>query len=260
MSNEFASHSDFFAPSRLYKNKTREDEVMKKLFFCGLALLALTAGARAADMPVKAPRMAVQAPMYNWTGWYLGAHVGGAWRDTDFTGATGGGNDGRFMAGVQGGFDYQFANSPIVVGLEANYSWVDSSNDAFTFPGGFAFTDRTRGLFSATGRVGYGWGPSLWYFKGGYAHRDSRETFVGPAGAVAFSPSNGSRNGYTLGGGIEYMFMPNWSVKAEYQFYEFDRTNFATPVLLAGTGGFRDRENTVKVGLNWRFNTLGWQR
>jgi outer membrane immunogenic protein len=233
---------------------------MKKLFY-GLAFLALTTGANAADMPVKAQR-AVQAPVMSWTGWYLGGHIGGAWRDSDaLTGATtSSGNDGRFMGGVQGGFDYQFANSPVVVGVEANYSWLDSNDDSSTFAGGFTFADRTRGLFSATGRIGYAMGPSLWYFKGGYAHRDSRTTFTGPAGAVAFTSSDDSRDGYTLGGGVEYMFMPSWSVKVEYQYYDFDRTTFTAPALLATTGGFRERENTLKVGLNWRFSSLGLPR
>ena len=67
------------------------------------------------------------------------------------------------MGGGQIGFDYQFSNW--VVGFEANYSLLASNNDTVAFPGGFFLTDRTRGLFSATGRLGYAWGPALLYFK-----------------------------------------------------------------------------------------------
>src|SRR4051812_8437972 len=152
---------------------------MKKFVVGGwiLALLGSAGSAVAADLPVKAPMRQAQAQTYNWTGWYIGGHIGGAWRDRgDVIGATTTGDGGgRFMGGVQGGFDYQFATTQWVVGFEANYSWIDSSSNAIIFPGGFAFDDRTRGLFSATGRLGVAWGPALWYFKGGYAHRDSRQ-------------------------------------------------------------------------------------
>jgi opacity protein-like surface antigen len=38
--------------------------------------------------------------------------------------------------------------------------------------------------------------------------------------------SSGGRDGYTVGGGLEYLFAPNWSGKIEYQFYDFGRRNF----------------------------------
>jgi outer membrane immunogenic protein len=232
---------------------------MKKLMLGGVALVLLATGAQAADLPRKAPALTQAPAVFNWTGWYFGGHVGGHWRNDDTpTGATGGGgDDGSLMGGVQIGFDYQLMNSPLVAGFEANYSFVGSGGDASTFPGGFSYTDRTRGLFSATGRIGVAWGQSLWYFKGGYAYRDRRQTFTGPAGAVAFTTSDDSRDGYTLGGGVEYMFMPNWSVKAEYQYYDFGSTTFTAPALLVATGGIDREEHTVKVGLNWRFNMPG---
>jgi outer membrane immunogenic protein len=108
----------------------------------------------------KAPAYA-PVPMYNWTGFYIGGHVGGAFRGND-NNILGGGNDGRFMGGVQAGYDYQFASS-WVFGLEANYSFLDT---------GSSFAN--RGLGSVTGRLGYTWGPSLLYVKAGYAWADSR--------------------------------------------------------------------------------------
>ena len=204
--------------------------------------------------------MQAVAPMTTWTGFYIGGHIGGAWRDNDTVfGATttNNGRDARFMGGGQVGFDYQFWNQ-WVVGFEANYSLLASNNDTVAFPGGFFLTDRTRGLFSATGRLGYAWGPALLYFKGGYAYRDQRTGFFGPGGVVvATTGNNNSRDGYTLGGGIEYMFMPNWSAKLEYQFYGFDRTTFLAPAVLVATGGLREDEQTIKLGINYRFNTFG---
>ena len=71
----------------------------------------------------------------------------------------------------------------------------------------------------------------------------------------AFTTSGNRKDGYTVGAGLEYMFSPNWSAKAEYQYYNFGNTTItAGPPDVVGTR-FRDDEHTVKVGLNYRF---GW--
>jgi len=102
-----------------------ENKLMKKFLLGTVALIALgaTAPALAADMAArpytKAP--AYSAPIYNWTGFYIGGHVGGAFGGGDSLG----GDDGRFLGGVQGGFDYQFAptgssvSKPSTAGLAA---------------------------------------------------------------------------------------------------------------------------------------------
>lgn len=238
---------------------------MKKILLStvGLCAISLSGPVLAADMAArpytKAPMMA-PSPVYNWTGFYIGGHIGGAFSrgSNDFGPTVTGGNDndGRLLGGVQVGADYQFANTSWVVGIEAQYSWLDSGNSpGFVFPGGFtSFNDR-RALGSVTGRVGYAWGPALLYAKGGYAYADTRDQVFGPAGPVAFSFDRGHRDGYTVGGGAEYMFAPSWSAKAEYMYYRFDGSRFVTPVALAPFGSFRDEEHTFKVGLNYRF---GW--
>ncbi|HEY2211682.1 MAG TPA: outer membrane beta-barrel protein, partial [Bradyrhizobium sp.] len=111
-------------------------------------------------------------------------------------------------------------------------------------------------LGSATGRVGYTWGPALLYAKGGYAWRDNNNIGVSVAGVPAAFTTDGTRkDGYTVGAGLEYMFAPNWSAKAEYQYYNFGSTTFTGgPAEIVGTR-FRDDEHTVKVGVNYRF---GW--
>jgi len=72
---------------------------------------------------------------------------------------------------------------------------------------------------------------------------------------AAVTTTGNNKDGYTVGGGLEYLFAPNWSAKAEYQYYNFGNTNFATaPADIAGRG-FRNDEHTVKLGVNYRF---GW--
>jgi outer membrane immunogenic protein len=240
---------------------------MKKILLStvGLVALSLSGPVVAADMAArpyaKAPMMA-PSPIYNWTGFYIGGHIGGAFSDNNNNfGATvtgGNNNDGRFLGGVQVGGDYQFANTSFVVGVEGQYSWLDrNNNNAFVFPGGFTYFNNQRALASVTGRVGYAWGPALVYAKGGYAYSDSRDQVFLAGAPVAFNFDRGHRDGYTVGGGVEYMFTPNWSAKAEYMYYNFNRSTFITPAALAPFGSFRDDEHTFKVGLNYRFGWAG---
>src|SRR5215471_17732140 len=148
---------------------------MKKFLLGTAALLALAAPAAAADIPArtytKAPAPVYTPPqvIYNWTGFYIGGHVGGAFAgDNTFQSS-----DARFMGGVQGGFDYQFAPN-WVMGVEAQYSWLpSSSNNGVLLPGGTLVTGNTDQIGSVTGRLGYTWGPALLYAKGGYAWRDN---------------------------------------------------------------------------------------
>ena len=228
----------------------------------GLLAISLSSPVVAADMAArpytKAPMMA-PAPIYNWTGLYIGGHIGGAFdRYSSSFGplVTGGNNSGgRFLGGVQVGADYQFA-STWVLGVEAQYSWLGrNNNNGFVFPGGFTYFNDQRALGSVTGRLGYGWGPALVYAKGGYAYADTRDAvfLAGAPVAVAFDRSH--RNGYTVGGGVEYMFMPSWSAKLEYMYYNFDRSSFTAPAALVAFGGFRDEVHTIKAGINYRF---GW--
>jgi len=229
---------------------------MKKLLLATVALVALgaTAPALAADLAprtyTKAP--AYVSPIYNWTGFYLGGHIGGA-----FSGDNSLQNDSRFLGGVEGGFDYQFAGN-WVIGVEAQYSWLDNSNGGTVLPGGALVSLNNDALGSVTGRFGYTWGPALLYAKGGYAWKDGNNINVSLNGVQqGFVTDGGHKDGYTVGGGLEYMFAPSWSAKIEYQYYNFGSTSFlAGPVGLAGNR-FRDDEHTVKAGVYYHFNWGG---
>ena len=230
---------------------------MKKLLLGAAALMALAAPATAADIPArtysKAPAYTAPAVVYSWTGFYIGGHLGGAFAgDNSLQGS-----DARFLGGVQGGFDYQFATN-WVVGAEAQYSWLGGgNNNGVLFPAGTLVTGSNNNqLGSVAGRFGYTWGPALVYAKGGYAWRDSNNIGVTVAGApAAFTASGNHKDGYTVGAGLEYLFAPNWSAKAEYQYYNFGNTTVtAGPADVVGAR-FRNDEHTAKVGLNYRF---GW--
>src|SRR6266571_2894521 len=233
---------------------------MKKILFATVALLVVGAAAPAvgADLGARpyynkaAPAYA--APIYNWTGFYIGAHVGGAFSsDNNFNGlSTGNNGNGRFLGGLQAGADWQL-NPNFVVGAEAQYSWL-SGNVGAVFPGGVAYTNDQRGLGSITGRVGYTWGPGLVYVKGGYAYSDNNERVTLGGVPTAFLLDGNHSNGWTVGTGLEYMVAPNWSVKGEYMYYDFGSTRFVAPAALAPFGSFRTDDHTLKLGVNYRFN------
>ncbi len=161
---------------------------MKKFLLATVAVVALgaTVPALAADLGA-APRYtkapAYAQPIYNWTGFYIGGHLGGGFGgDNSILGSS------RFLGGVQGGADYQFAPN-WVAGVEAQYSWTSSNNNSLAFPGGFVASSNSDQLGSVTGRLGYTFGPTLLYAKGGYAWKNNDNLGVTTAGGapVAFT-------------------------------------------------------------------------
>ncbi|WP_407168426.1 outer membrane beta-barrel protein [Bradyrhizobium sp. ORS 111] len=239
---------------------------MKKFLLATVAatVVALGATAQAADLGArpyyqKAPPAPVYAaPLYNWTGFYIGGHLGGVFSGSDntFNGLALTDSSARFMGGVQAGYDWQLSTN-WVIGLEGQYSWIGSHQLNAIFPNGLVYNNNQRGIASVTGRVGYTWGPGLIYVKGGYAYSDNNESVTSGGVPVAFTLSDNHNNGWTVGAGAEYMFAPSWSAKVEYQYYDFGDSRFTSPASLAPFGSFHNDEHTVKAGLNYRFNFGG---
>jgi outer membrane immunogenic protein len=216
-----------------------------------LAVLGTNSGL-AADLGrpyAKAPPPAdvLAEPIYRWTGFYVGGHLGGAFGSRSIFG-----NDTRFAGGLQVGADYQLAPN-WVVGIEGQYSWLSGSAQTARFST-FNLTRDRNALGSITGRLGYASGPTLLYVKGGYAYQDTTYGVASLAGPLGFT-LNGNKSGYTIGAGLEYLFTPNWSTKIEYQYYNFGRTRFVgvSPTGIVTTRSFDNNEHSVKVGLNYRF-------
>ena len=223
---------------------------MKKRIFAAAALAAATAGsAIAADLPVKAPVYPPEVMPYNWTGLYVGGHIGWGWGRKTWS------NPGillsehdvdGFLGGAQVGFNYQIQN--FVLGIDADGSAADISGDG---PDQFgdSLRDRTRWLASLTARLGFAWDRWLIYGKGGAAWAGDQFSFLAPSGRNASTDQ--TRSGWTAGAGIEYGIWDNWSLRLEYDYMDFG-TKHVTWV----TGDFADIEqkiHVVKVGLNYRF-------
>ena len=240
---------------------------MKKFLLGTVALVALgTASAVAADLPArtytKAPAFA-PAPVFNWSGIYVGGHIGAAFGGddsfaTDIVGLTGSNRDAAFLGGGQIGADYQFAPN-WVVGIEGQISGISNSDRTFGLAGE-SLRDRSDWIASVTGRLGYTWGPGMIYAKGGVAFRDNKDIEASAGFAGLGVGTDRQDTGYTVGGGFEYMFAPAWSAKVEYQYYNFDTTNVLVGTALPGAPGvisYKDDLHTVKVGINYHINWAG---
>ena len=217
---------------------------MKQLLLAVVALSVATA-ASAADLPArpyaKAPPAAVVAA-YNWSGFYLGAMGGYGWE----TGAGSGGFGGGTV-----GYNWQFPGSQFVFGIEVDAAGANIKDSVTEDLLGIPVTTETKinSFGSVTGRAGFAIDAALLYAKGGYAWANRKWSISD--GVVTFSDSQ-THSGYTIGGGLEYMFAPNWSAKGEYMFTSLgsEAYNFGGPPLVdSGTIDF----HTIKVGVNYHF-------
>ncbi|SDS16855.1 outer membrane protein [Bradyrhizobium canariense] len=246
---------------------------MKKFLLGTVGLIALgMAPASAADLAprpyTKAPPMV--APVYDWSGFYIGANGGWANQHSCFNAVTPAGtflgNEGCHNAdgGVVGGqIGYRWQASQWVFGLEAQGDWADlrGSNESLLFPG---FTNRSRmdafGLF--TGQVGYAWNNVLFYVKGGAAVTDNRSDIIfDVANTVVGTSSNNTQWGGTVGAGLEYGFAPGWSVAVEYDhiFMNNHTTTFFVPATstVFATDRISGDVDMVTARVNYHFNWGG---
>jgi outer membrane immunogenic protein len=268
-------------PDRIAKNYDRfsGDTMSRRLLFAGAALALVAASpAFAADMPApaytKAP--AYVAPIFNWTGFYVGGHAGGAWANQASTEIAPGtaafptgaafskNNLSGFLGGVQTGYNWQ-VNNNFVVGVEGEYSWANVTGAATTVGvGGFTSTvsAKTKDYALATGRVGYAADNWLFYAKGGGAWSQTSSTGTGVlAGGAPFDTTSASsnRSGWVVGGGVEWGFAPNWSAKIEYNHIDFGSSNVVVTSSKGTTSNISssDTAEVVKGGVNYRFNWGG---
>ncbi|MGA0595724.1 outer membrane protein [Enterovirga sp. CN4-39] len=241
---------------------------MKKVLLAGVALVALGSAAMAADLPSRrAPApYAAPVPMFTWTGLYLGAQAGGvAGGDFDFRNNTlgagpvsGRASVGGFVAGGQVGYNWQWGN--VVVGIEGDVLYSDYGNSlSLTVPGAGTATARARADgFSAniTGRVGYAFGRTLVYAKGGWAYLDTVRFSAGATGVGTFSRTT-DMDGWTVGAGIEHAILDNVTLGVEYRYTQYGAKTVNFAAAPASVPVRVELDSHAVVGkLNWKFNSF----
>jgi outer membrane immunogenic protein len=249
---------------------------MKKLLLSNVALGILTLGfavnAGAADLP-RAPIYKAPEPVWTWTGFYIGGHLGAGWGDKTWQVASiipnGFGDQGLHhvrgaLGGGQVGFNVQLANW--VVGVEADASWADlnGQNAANNFViNSVSAINRTKvdSIGTVAGRLGYAVDRVLGYVKGGGAWAHDKYTVSSlTAPDLAIATASETRGGWIVGIGLEYAFAPSWSVKFEYDHLDLGtkRNRFTDGTTLpAFDEDISQRLNLFKFGINYRFGGYG---
>jgi outer membrane immunogenic protein len=219
---------------------------MKRLVLASVSALALVStmgAANAADiarrqvMPTKAP---IYAPIYNWTGAYVGINGGGGWgrSDTSAPFASGGFDTSGGVVGGTIGYNWQAGQA--VFGVEGDIDWSNIRGSA-TCGVGFSCETKNSWLATARGRVGYAFDRFMPYVTGGLAVGDVKNNVSG------FGSSTETKAGWTVGGGLEAALTGPWTAKVEYLYADLGR---GTSVLGADT---KFNTSIVRAGVNYRF-------
>jgi len=201
----------------------------------GAPVLAVAAD----NAPPPARQYAPPVPYYNWTGFYVGGHVG--------LGVDGGDNgDSGFIGGGQAGFNYQV--NQWVFGVEGTFSGTsikDSVSATFFVPGGGFGTAHAEASLDwvSTFAARFGWAYDRWlvYGKlgGAWAHvsADATASFAGLTAGVS---TDRTASGWMLGLGTEYALRDNWTAKFEYNMLSFG-------------DDLEGKVHVFKAGVNYRF-------
>jgi outer membrane immunogenic protein len=270
---------------------------MKYNIISGIAISALLIAAplsvaSAADMAVKAPPPP-PAPVFSWTGFYLGVNAGYGWgnNNVNFVDAdhfySEAIRDGAipaslrpdahgFVGGAQAGYNFQ--SGPVVYGIETDIQYtnitgtasVGTAVSALFYPTILTTAQNKLNWFGTLRpRLGITVEPSfLIYATGGlaYGHVASSASTLITAGATcannlycSIGSASQTRAGWTAGAGAEYALSVHWSVKAEYLYFNLGRETYnmpSTDPLAAGAGmqgTTAFHENLVRGGLNYKF-------
>jgi outer membrane immunogenic protein len=239
--------------------------IFTKNLLASLAVGALIVGspAKAADIqPRPAPAYYPPAapPIYSWTGFYLGGNAGGAWATStnplNTTETTG------FIGGGQVGFNF-FLPPGIVLGVEGDFDGLTNKSTDISFNGAVQHDHEIKWLSTARGRVGWAFDRLLVYGTGGFAwaQEDVTRTQLATAGGIpagTVDQITNNRTGWTAGGGLEYAFLPNWTAKVEYLFADLGSVTNTFPNAGITNQTFDLHVNTVRAGVNYKFNLGGW--
>jgi outer membrane immunogenic protein len=266
----------------------------KALRFCALVAAIIVPGAaHAADLRPILKRSAppAVAPIYNWNGFYVGAHAGASWADNKFFDLIGGIEVAKFQAQgylVGGQFGYNWQKGSWVLGaeFEGSYSHLQRGvgfpggglggcgggfqgfggfGNQFgqfggcAFGGGFGlgfgqFGARVQALGLLSGRLGYAWDRALFYVKAGGALANEKYVFQIPGVSLSVTPTD-TRLGWLVGAGVEYGLTANWSVKLEYNYIDLgtERLNPTSPAGLTFVFDQSQKVQVAKGGVNYRF-------
>jgi outer membrane immunogenic protein len=209
-------------------------------------------------------------PECNWTGFYIGLNVGGQFGHSENKDLDGfwaddrpwGYSESGVIAGGQIGYNFQW--KWLVLGVEGDLGYMNMEGDgieppsAHFLPGPLTASSDSDFYTTIRGRLGVAWSHWLFYGTGGGIGVNYDTSISQPVNE--FSGHKQEFNwGYTVGGGIEYMFGCHWSLRAEYLYFALDTQQFPISSPLPGANGLGSRfdgqteGHIVRAGLNYKF-------
>jgi outer membrane immunogenic protein len=260
---------------------------MKRFALVLFALLAGAVGVSAADLTpryTKAPPQPVAAP-FNWSGFYMGGFVGGAFADGNAVStdplATGGFYNGPLtngyslsnsvLTGGTVGWNYQPVATKWLIGIEGEAGYIHlartiqdiNASGRLPLPDSLDTTRIGDWYGVIAGRLGFTADRVLFYGKGGVAFVNKSYSFAdncatGGCGAGILNLGRSNTQGtWAAGAGIEYAFTNNWSLKGEYLYLgtreSFTSSGVSNSGLLYTNTHTDPGVHTAKVGINYRF-------
>ena len=245
-----------------------------KIFIAATALLIVPCAAMAADLGLRKSYIPVtEAPAASpspWTGAYAGVNAGGGFgrvTDPTVTPLTGAIKSGGVLGGAQVGYNQQMGD--FVVGLETDYALarlkgnVSSSVTAFPFgvgvwSGAAKAESRLESFGTIRARAGVAMNSALLFATGGWAYGRNKITTSGTLtdavsrASLSFTNANSkSMSGWTLGGGVEYVFMQNVTAKLEYLYADLGKSTFSLGAF--GSTPVSNKVSIIRAGVNYRY-------
>ncbi len=250
---------------------------MKSIALAALAASALALPAAAADVMDRATLIKALMPRsFSWTGAYAGANAGYGGGDVssdsllfstnslttlstfEGRGATSSG----FVAGGQGGFNYQLPNR-FVLGAEADLQWsgiaARDQQQVLSPPGGVRASSATLDYFGTVrARLGYAMDRFMPYLTGGIAYGQAGfgHTALGLSGGFSASSSSALRWGWAAGAGAEAALTDHWTMRAEYLYVDLgslEEARFDPAADLVALTAADLRFQTLRAGVNYKF-------
>jgi outer membrane immunogenic protein len=241
---------------------------VKKLVLAVAALAISTVAAAAADLAprpyTKAPMMAID-PAYDWSGFYVGGHVGYLWGRTrvidDGVLTEPGAPTNGAVGGVLAGYNWQFSG-PFVVGIEGDFGWTNAHGHGLPTPPPPIIIITTTQAPNAydlnwtshvVGKVGYASGSWLFFATGGLSIADLnfREGAITTTTTILGPPVGGKYFGFSLGAGVEHAFTRNLLGRLQYIYDDFGSKNY-----FGADGGIYRvslTSQTLRGALSWKF-------
>jgi len=225
---------------------------MNRFVLAGVAVVALSGAAAAADLIVDPPAEVVTSSSYDWSGFYLGVIGGGGAGVIEL--APGGGffppsiDNSGVLLGVTAGVNQQWDN--LVLGLEADGAWTNISGSDELFGTGIIVTTTIPALATLRARAGVAVDRALLYATGGLAVGAVRlsDDYTGAA-----DDETQMALGWTVGVGAEIAVTDDISLKAEYAYTDLGAVDFADVPFGRPATTATTTLHTVKVGANFHF-------